>query len=361
MAKPEGMTMSRFPTQNEGENGIGADADELAAFEDVSDEELIRFAGTSPLHLIALHERHKGLVGELATYRALSQRIWCNVFEILERDPQSLLPLEEKLAQMVEKLFGRRLQSEKMFLPDPLTWYLYKALNNLPQPLRVILQLVEVEQRSPEEIAAFFAERQFGITVSEVEEYYAQAQDLLVEGLPKDVRRFYFNGIIDCLSLIPWLHLEIADEIQAFDDWKQTQTPPPQTASTSRNQRWWIAAPVALGLLAIGVFVSQPKQTTPTPATEMLVQPSAPLPVSQSARKTSVPIWSGKTYLLVADPGSEGFAKLQTIDRKIYYRNYQGKPHIQIGVFSTRTSAEATGAQVSKLGFEPIFAPEIAP
>jgi hypothetical protein len=222
--------------------------------------------------------------------------------------------------------------------------------------LRVILQLIEVEQRSPEEIVQFFAERQFSITASEVEDNYAQAKALLVEGLPMDVRRFYFDGIIDCLSLIPWLHLEIADEIQAFDDWKQTQTPPPQTASTSRNQRWWIAAPVALGLLAMGVLGSQPKQTIPTPATEMLVKPSTPVPVPQSA-----PVWSGKTYLLVADPGSEGFAKLQAIDRKIYYRNYQGKPHVQIGVYATHSSAEVTGEKVSKLGFEPIFTPDISP
>jgi hypothetical protein len=352
------MTMSRFPAQNEGENGIGAG--ELAAFENVSDEELIRFAGTSPLHLIALHERYRELVGELTTHRALSQRIWCNVFEILERDPQSLLPVEDKLAQMVEKLFGRRLQSEKTFLPDPLTWYLYKILNNLPQPLRIILQLVEVEQRSPEEIAEFFAERQFGITVSEVEDKYTQAKDLLVEGLPAEVRRFYFDGIVGCLSLIPWLHLEIADEVRDFEAWKQTQTPPPQTISTSRNQRWWVAVPGALGLLAIGVVASQPKQTTPTPAPEMLAQPSTSAPVPQRVSKTSTPVWSGKTYLLVADPGPAGFAKLQTIDRKIYYRNYQGKPHVQIGVFSKRSSAEAIGEQISKLGFKPIFTPESA-
>jgi hypothetical protein len=355
------MTMSRFPTQNEGENGIGAKAGELAAFEGVSDEELVSFASVSPLHLIALHGRYKELVGELATYRALSQRIWFNVFEILERDPKSLLPLEDKLAQMVEKLFWGRIQAEKTFLPDPLSWYLYRVLQALPQPLRVILQLIEVEQRSPEEIVQFFAERQFSITASEVEDNYAQAKGLLVEGLPADVRRFYYDGIIDCLSLIPWLHLEIADEIQDFDAWKQTQTLPLQAASTSRNQRWWIAVPVALGLLAIGVVGSQPKQATPTPATEMLAQPSTPSPVSKNARKTVTPVWSGKTYLLVADPGSEGFAKLQTIDRNIYYRNYQGKSYIQIGVYTTRKSAEATGQEVSKLGFQPTFTPDITP
>jgi hypothetical protein len=354
------MTMSRFPIQNEEENGIGTKAGELAAFEDVSDEELVSFASVSPLHLIALHGRYKELVDELATYRALSQRIWFNVFEILERDPKSLLPLEDKLAQMVEKLFWGRIRTEKTFLPDPLSWYLYRVLHDLHQPLRIILQLVEVEQRSLGEIVEFFAERQFKTTALEIEEYYAQAKSLLVEGLPADVRRFYFDGIIDCLSLMPWLHLEIADEIQDFDAWKQTQ--PPQTISASKNQRWWIAAPVALGLLAMGVFGSQPKQTTPTPATEMLVQSSASVPVLQSmAKPSTAPIWSGKTYLLVADPGSKGFAKLQTIDRGIYYRNYQGKSYIQIGVFSKRTMAEATGEEVSKLGFEPIFAPKIVP
>jgi len=64
---------------------------------------------------------------------------------------------------------------------------------------------------------------------------------------------------------------------------------------------------------------------------------------------------------LVADPGPVGFAKLQTIDPKIYYRKYQGKPHVQIGAFSTHSSAEVTGKQVTQLGFEPIFAPEIEP
>jgi hypothetical protein len=171
-----------------------------------------------------------------------------------------------------------------------------------------------------------------------------------VEGLPTEVRRFYFDGIIDCLSLVPWLHMEMAEEIRDFDGWKQTQTLPPQVAATSRNQRWWVAAPVALGLLAIGVVASQPRQATPIPAAEMSVHP-------QSAGETSTPVSSGKTYLLVADPGPEGFAKLQTIDRSIYYRNYQGKSYVQIGVYATRRSAEATGGQVSKLGFEPIFAP----
>ncbi len=355
--------MSRFPEPNEGETGIDAFTGELAAFEDLSDEVLIGSAGTSPLHLIALHERYKGLVSELATQRPLSQRIWFNLFELLERDPQSLLPVEEKLTQMVEKLFGGRIRSEKTFLPDPLAWYVHRSLNMLPQPLRAILQLVEVEQRSPEEIARFLAERGFGITVLEVEDRYAQAKDLLVEGLPAVVSRFYFDGVIDCLSLTPWLHLDIADEIQDFDSWKQTQTPPPQTppVSAARKPRWWVAIPVALSLLAIGVVASQPRQVALSPPSEVTVLPPSGTSVPQRVAPPTTPIWSGRTYLLVADPGPVGFAKLQTIDRKIYYRNYQGKPHVQIGVFATRSSAEVTGVQVSKLGFEPIFAPEIAP
>ncbi|MBC7880905.1 MAG: hypothetical protein H7Y37_06175 [Anaerolineae bacterium] len=355
--------MSRFPAQNEGETGIDASTVELAAFEDLSDEVLIGSAGTSPLHLIALHERYKRLVSELATHRPLSQRIWFNLFEMLEHDPQSLLPVEEKLTQMVEKLFGGCIRSEKTFLPDPLAWYLHRALNTLPQPMRVILQLVEVEQRSPTEITGFLAERGFGITVSEVEDGYAQAKDLLVEGLPAVVNRIYFGGVIDCLSLTPWLHLEIADEIRDFDVWKQTQTLPPQTAPTSADgkQRWWVAISVALSVLVIGVVASQPRQAIPTYSSKVSVQPPSTTPVPKRMDPPSAPIWSGKTYVLVADPGPEGFAKLQTIDRKIYYRKYQGKLHIQVGAFSTRSSAEVTGGQVSQLGFEPIFAPEIGP
>lgn len=355
--------MSCFPEHNEGDTGIDASTGALTGFDDLSDEALIGSAGTSPLHLIALYERYKGLVSELATQRPLSQRIWFTIFEILERDPQSLLPVEEKLTQMVEKFFGARLRSEKTFLPDPLAWYLCGVLNTLPQPLRIILLLVEVEQRSPAEIAGFLAERGFGVTVLEVADAYAQAKDLLVKDLPAVVSRFYFDGVIDCLSLTPWLHLDIADEIQNLDTWKQIQTRLPQTASVStpRKQYWWMAIPVALSLFAIGVVALPPRQAILSHSTEVSVLPPSAIPIPPRAAPPNAPTWSGKTYLLVADPGPEGFAKLQTIDRKVYYRKHQGKPHVQIGVFATRSSAEATGKQVNQLGFKPLFAPEIRP
>ncbi len=392
------------PAQSEEETGTEVSESELSAFESFSDEALVH-AGTSPLHLIALHRRYTRLVDTLTAQRALSQQVWLRAFEVLERDPHALLPVADRLTQVAQKVLAEAsVPGKGTFLPDPLAWYLRSVLENLPQPLRVVLILVEVERRSPEEIAGFFAIHQIQITASEALEHYVRAQEQLVEGLPPEVRRFYFDGVLDCLSLTPWLHLEITDEVRRFEVWRQAQTgatSPTQPQPALARRPWWVPA-VVLGLLVVGggliwqsrqnmptssrpevpilpkppatspqlkpapsrspevPVLPQPPATSAPPEAPVLPQPPA-TPTAQKVSATPAPLWSGRTYLLVAAPELEGFARLRTIDRNIYYRQYQGRPHVQIGVYATRSSAEAAGVQVSRLGFEPIYAPAITP
>ncbi|BAC90662.1 hypothetical protein [Gloeobacter violaceus] len=358
---------------------------------DCSDEQLVVGAGASPLHLCALHRRFDGLVRRLLAgvepgrRREAHQQVWFAAFAELEAGAARPLPV----AGWLERLAERPAENAPpvpgdVFLPAPLAWYLRRAWRELPAPMRLVLVFVEVERRSPEDIARFFSERQLPTHPVQVAIRYEQAQQKLLVGIPAPVRAVYLSEALDCLSLVPWLYPNTDEELAAFESWRREreereQEQQPQSAAvlapTRRPPRlpvWLGPAAVAAGLLAVGVVALQaPRPSANTPSSVPMVPPPVQQPpplIGKSAAPSPPaavspppPPWSGRTYLLVADPGPAGLAKLRRVDRGIFYRQHRGKPHVQVGLYSTREKAQPAAAKVAQLGFTSILTPAILP
>ncbi|MBW4698451.1 MAG: hypothetical protein KME03_11275 [Aphanocapsa lilacina HA4352-LM1] len=356
---------------------------------DCSDEQLVAGASASPLHLCALHRRFDGLVRRLLAgvepgrRREAHQQVWFAAFAELEAGAGRPLPVAGWLERLAERLAESALPVPgDVFLPAPLAWYLRRAWRELPPPMRLVLLFVEVERRSEEEIARFFSERQLPTHPAQVAVRYEQAQQKLMAGVPPEVRGLYLSEALDCLSLVPCLYPVVDEELAAFESWRrereeqerEQQTQAAVPAPTGRPPRlpgWLGPAAVAAGLLAAGTVVLQaPRPGANTPSAVPIALPPAQQsqPVSQpmaslpaAAVSPPPPAWRGRTYLLVVDPGPAGLATLRRVDRGIFYRQHRGKPHVQIGLYSTRKKAQPAAAQVAQLGFTPILTPAILP
>ncbi|UFP96522.1 hypothetical protein [Gloeobacter morelensis] len=360
---------------------------------DCSDEQLVAGASASPLHLCALHRRFDGLVRRLLAgvepgrRRDLSQRVWFAAFEELEAGAVRPVPV----VGWLERVAGRLVDSTtpvqgEVYLPAPLAWYLLRAWRELPPPMRLVLLFVEVERRSPEEIARFFSERQLPTHPAQVAVRYEQAQQKLMAGVPLEVRGVYLSEALDCLSLVPYLYAAVDEELAAFEAWRREQLEREQEQQkqaaavltpakhTARLPGWLGPAVVAAGLLVAGVFALRatrpvainppvlPNAATPASGLQPPAKPSAaPVPARPAIASALPAPWRGRTYLLVADPGPAGLARLRRIDRGIFYRQHRGKPHVQVGLYSTRQKAEPVATKVAQLGFTPILAPAILP
>lgn len=360
--------------------------------EGCTDEQLVRLGCTDPRCLIALHCRYDGLVKALVlgtdspSWRAVKQQVWMAAFDELCAARTDLLPVDAWLGRVAAQTLTAVVPTGDTFLPDPLAWYLSVALRELSPSLRLILVLVEVANWPEDRIARYFSERQMTLGPAWVPELYQEAQRSLLARLPPQVHKLYFDGTLEHLSLVPWLYPVVLEELQSFELWQKRKVivipdkepPAALPVQTARKfPQWTLLSLIFLASSLLGILSYQtvrnafaPTDRSPVPAlpsASLPPPPSAPQPPRVPAPLPSAPVRSvppvlptprgdGRIYLLVSDPGPAGLTKLRRIEREAYYRPYQGRPHVQIGVYDTERKARLTATRLEDLGFKPILA-----
>ncbi|MBC8120866.1 MAG: hypothetical protein H7Y22_03390 [Gemmatimonadaceae bacterium] len=367
--------------------------------EGCTDEQLVRLGCTDPRYLIALHCRYDGLVKALVTgtdspsWRAVKQQVWIAAFDELCTARANPLPVDAWLGRIAARTLTAVVPTGDTFLPDPLAWYLSVALRELSPSLRLILILVEVANWPEDRIARYFSERQMALGPAWVSELYQEAQRSLLERLPPQVHKLYFDGTLEYLSLIPWLYPVLSEELQSFELWQKRKVivipdqEPPAALPVQTDRKfpqWTLLSLVFLASSLLGILSYQtvrnafaPSEITRRPSVPSLPSarlplppPSAPIqpprvpvpprpsepPVRSAPPIPPIPPGDGRVYLLVSDPGPAGLVKLRRIEREAYYRPYQGQPHVQIGVYDTERKARLTATRLEDLGFKPILA-----
>ncbi len=208
---------------------------DLIALNGASDDQLVQLLRTdrgSAAYLIAFFDRYRGLVKGLlepeGSPPGLTQRTWFNAFDVLLHQKRSVTPAAGWLAGVVaQSIVSPDREPVASLLPAPLSWYLYRSLDQMPPVLRITLTQGEVAGYSDLQLAEFFKAYQLSFSTEEVANVRIEARRLFVVGLSTEVRSLYFGDPLDVatpLLALNALGIYLPQEVERFERWSGQQS-----------------------------------------------------------------------------------------------------------------------------------------
>jgi hypothetical protein len=174
------------------------------------DAELVSLAVTQPQegrYFLALYCRHQALVKSLLKYGpvtmpielvGLQATLWSQVYEELSqvdtRRERFISWLVTRIARTLVKVpYELQPYLRSGEVPVPLVPFLRSALDELPQPKRLLLVLCDVLDVAPSEAIKALSREGYILTEEELSGQLQQARRQVLQALPQDIYSIYFE------------------------------------------------------------------------------------------------------------------------------------------------------------------------
>jgi hypothetical protein len=190
-------------------------AESVCALLGKDDTELVALVLARPKegrYFLALYCRHRGLVQSLlkpektaAEVIALEATVWSQVYDDLRqfdiRQDRFVSWLVTHVAQTLTRIANESLlYTRSGAIPVPLVPFLRRALDELPQPQRLLLILRETMDFSLPEVLQLLDKEGYTLTEEELLAQLQRAHNQILGALPQDIYTLYFEKKSDSNS-----------------------------------------------------------------------------------------------------------------------------------------------------------------